>query len=81
MIIDANRFLEHLEARQYSPATVRAYAFDLLNFNGFLCDQGLELVDVRPTDLFDYLDWQSRGRRNRSAKVVPSLDRRSHRQR
>ena len=29
----ANRFLEHLEVRRYSPATVRAYAFDLLNFN------------------------------------------------
>lgn len=67
----ANQFLEHLEARRYSPATVRAYAFDLLNFDGFLTERGLDLLDVRPTDLFDYLDWQSRARRIRTTKVVP----------
>jgi hypothetical protein len=43
----ANQFLDHLEVRRYSPATVRAYAFDLLNFNGFLEDRNLRLVDVR----------------------------------
>src|SRR5664280_1866641 len=30
-----NRFLTHLGARAFSPATVRAYAFDLLNFLRF----------------------------------------------
>ena len=28
----ANAFLAHLESRAFSPATVRAYAFDLVNF-------------------------------------------------
>src|SRR5829696_5412299 len=54
-----NRFLEHLAVRAFSPATVRAYAFDLANFAGFLADRSLELDDVAPSDLFDYLDWQA----------------------
>ena len=40
-----NRFLDHLVVRGFSPATVRAYAFDLANFLGFLVDRGLT-VDV-----------------------------------
>jgi len=54
-----NRFLNHLVVRAFSPATVRAYAFDLANFAGFLDDRSLELLAVVPTDLFDYLDWQT----------------------
>jgi integrase/recombinase XerC len=42
---------------------VRAYAFDLANFSGFLAERSLGLGDVEPTDLFDYLDWQTRQRR------------------
>lgn len=64
-----NRFLEHLVVRGFSPATVRAYAFDLANFAGFLADRSLELGEVEPTDLFDYLDWQSRQGAS-GAKVV-----------
>lgn len=55
-----NRFLEHLTVRGFSPATVRAYAFDVANFAGFLADRSLGLGEVAPMDLFDYLDWQSR---------------------
>jgi hypothetical protein len=55
-----NRFLEHLVLRKFSPATVRAYAFDLANFAAFLADRSLGLADVASTDLFDYLDWQAR---------------------
>ena len=65
-----NRFLGHLETRCYSPATVRAYAFDLSNFVSFLTDRGLALGEVRPTDLFDYLDWQQKRRPQTTAKVV-----------
>lgn len=73
-VVDAaNRFLTHLEARRYSPATVRAYAFDLLNFERFLEDRGIDLADVRPTDLFDYLDWQTRPGRPKGQKVVRLL--------
>ena len=56
----ANRFLAHLNARAFSPATVRAYAFDVLNFLRFCATRELTLASVQPADLFDYLDWQSR---------------------
>src|SRR5450759_424344 len=55
-----NEFLAHLGARRFSPATVRAYAYDLLNFLRFLVSRDAGLADVVPTDLFDYLDWQQR---------------------
>lgn len=67
----ANRYLSHLEARVFSPATVRSYAFDLLNFGRYLKERELRLGEVAPSDLFDYLDWQ--GKRVKSApeeKVV-----------
>lgn len=71
-VVDAaNRFLSHLEARQYSPETVRAYAFDLVNFGRFLDERRLGLGEVHPTDLFDYLQWQqSPARRDESQQVV-----------
>ena len=53
-----NDFLDHLVVRRFSPATVRAYAFDVANFAGFLTDGSLGLSNVEPSDLFDYLDWQ-----------------------
>jgi integrase/recombinase XerC len=65
-----NRFLGHLEIRNYSPSTVRAYAFDLANFSRFLGARSLGLGEVRPTDLFDYLEWQQNARRQSTAKVV-----------
>ena len=60
VVVAGNRFLDHLTVRGFSPATVRAYAFDLANFAGFLAARSLWLGEVAPTDLFDYLDWQSR---------------------
>jgi integrase/recombinase XerC len=71
----ANRFLQHLEVREFSAATVRAYAYDLLNFLRFLAVRGGVLADVVPTDLFDYLEWQSKPADGRSGVVV-RLDRR-----
>ena len=72
----ANRYLGHLGSRAFSPATVRAYAFDLLNFSRFLAERGVLLGDIAPTDLFDYLDWQAKPKRNNGAKVVRLTDRR-----
>jgi len=69
VVDEGNRFLAHLVVRAFSPATVRAYAFDLANFGGFLADRSLTLVEVAPTDLFDYLDWQRRSV-STSSKVV-----------
>src|SRR6266508_4636507 len=75
-VATANAFLAHLESRACSPATIRAYAFDLLTFGRFLAERGALLGDVVPTDLFDYLDWQARPKGNRGAKVVRLADRR-----
>ena len=55
-----NQFVAHLGSRAFSPATVWAYACDLLNFLGFLDGRDARLADVMVTDLFDYLDWQQR---------------------
>jgi len=37
----ANGFLAHLDARAFSPATVRAYGYDLVNFARFLIERKL----------------------------------------
>ncbi len=68
--VATNAFLEHLGTRGYSPATVRAYAYDLANFVTFLEERGRALGEVVPTDLFDYLDWQAQQRRRAGSKVV-----------
>lgn len=65
----ANRFLAHLVARAFSPATVRAYAYDLVNFGRFCIERGVRVGDAVPTDVFDYLEWQSR-RPARGGRVV-----------
>jgi integrase/recombinase XerC len=65
----ANRFLAHLAARAFSPATVRAYAYDLVNFGRFCVERGVRMTDAAPTDLFDYLEWQS-SRPARGGRVV-----------
>jgi site-specific recombinase XerD len=54
----ANAFLGHLRARAFSPATVRAYAFDVVNLARFLTGQGLGLAAVTPADVFAWVDWQ-----------------------
>ena len=66
----ANAFLAHLEARAFSPATVRAYAFDLVNFARFLEERRIAVAAVVPTDIFDWIDWQAVRRPNRDKVVV-----------
>ena len=66
----ASQFLAHLGSRAFSPATVRAYAYDLLNFLRFLAGRRARLADVVPTDLFDYLDWQQRPAGTAGRRVV-----------
>src|SRR3990170_4575782 len=65
----ANAFLGHLEARAFASATVRAYAYDLLNFARFATERRIDLADVVPTDVFDWIDWQ-RPPRSRTGTVV-----------
>jgi integrase/recombinase XerC len=69
-LTQANAFLAHLGSRAFSPATVRAYAYDVVNFARFLIECGLSLEAVVPTDIFDWVDWQSVHRPGRE-KVVP----------
>lgn len=68
-----NRFLDHLVVRAFSPATVRAYAFDLANFLGFLGDRCLTVNAVRAVHLFGYLDWQ---RERRPSVAASTMNRR-----
>ncbi len=72
----ANAYLNHLCARGYAPGTLRGYAFDLLNFGRFLGERGVTMVEVVPSDLFDYLDWQQRLTSSKGVKVVRLGDRR-----
>ena len=66
----ANRFLAHLTTRAFSPATVRAYAYDLVNFARFCVERGVMIADAVATDFFDYLDWQGRPGPGAGGKVV-----------
>lgn len=68
----ANRFLAHLQAREFSASTVRGYAYDLLCLSRFLVERDLDLGEVVATDLFDWLAWQSRPQP--TAGVVVRLD-------
>jgi len=72
-VVLSNGFLAHLSTRNFAAATRRAYCYDLLNFLRFLTGCGLSLAEVRPMDLFDYLDWQARPRRAAPGSVVVRL--------
>jgi len=50
-----DEYLSHLLDRNYSPATVRAYGYDLLAFCRWLTEQDLELGAVTTNVLLDYL--------------------------
>jgi len=68
-----NRFLAHLTTRNFSAATRRAYAYDVLNLLRFCGERDLRLTDVRPTDVFDYLEWQAAAGRGETGGVVVRL--------
>lgn len=72
----ANAYLDHLVSRGFSPGTVRGYAFDLLNFDRFLAERQAAVADVVATDLFDYLDWQTKPKTSAGVKVVKLATRR-----
>lgn len=69
----ANDFLRHLGVRDFSGATVRAYAFDLANFFRFLGERKLTLKQVVPSDLFEYLGWQRSSVKERAKQKVVKI--------
>jgi integrase/recombinase XerC len=70
--VDAvNVFLGQLQTRAFSPATVRAYAFDLLCFGRFCIDRRIGLEGVAPTDIFDWVDSQMMPSTAAGQRVVP----------
>jgi site-specific recombinase XerD len=52
-----NRFLRHLHNRSMSPNTVVAYARDLTHFFRFLNDGRVDVLDVGPAVIADFLDY------------------------
>ncbi|MDZ4248469.1 MAG: tyrosine-type recombinase/integrase [Candidatus Nanopelagicales bacterium] len=54
----ANRFLDHLVARAFSPATVRAYAFDLVSLARYLQLRSVRFSDLTAMDVFEWVQWQ-----------------------
>ncbi len=52
----ANAFLDHLRLRQFSPRSLRAYAYDLLHFaRWWLASPTRPLSDLTAATLFDYV--------------------------
>lgn len=56
----ANAFLEALSVRGLSPATVRAYAFDLVLLYRWLDASQLELEELTSTELLQFVEHQQR---------------------
>lgn len=52
-----SEFLRHLSAREYSPNTLVAYAYDLLHFWTFLRQQRITLQAFSPAQSLDFLEF------------------------
>lgn len=65
-----NRWLTHLEVRQFAVGTVRGYCFDLLCLGRFFGERGVDWKTVGGTDFFDWLEWQARPLPSQGRKVV-----------
>jgi len=52
-----DRFLGYLSAIEWSPNTVRAYAYDLKDYWRFLVHRGLDWREVRLEDIGEFIAW------------------------
>lgn len=67
-------FMEHLNARAYSPNTLSAYAHDLLHFARFLEKEGLTYGDFRPVHTLALLNYLSAlPNRSQAHRLTPVL--------
>ncbi len=67
----ANGYSGHLQARAFSPAMLRAYAFDLMCFGRFCAARRLRLAAVAPTDIFEWVVFQIKAPAAPGQRVVP----------
>ena len=51
------RYLAYLSDIERSPNTVKAYAYDLKDYWGFLACRGLDWREVRLEDVGEYVAW------------------------
>lgn len=70
LVAIGNRWLAHLEARQFSAATVRGYAYDVVVLARFLDEAGVQWRELVPSDVFDWLEWQARPGSGARQRVV-----------
>ncbi len=64
----ANSYLDHLASRQFSPATVRGYSFDLLNFSHFAAERASRRrMQCRATSSTGWTGSQSAGEAPRTS--------------
>jgi integrase/recombinase XerC len=68
----ANAFLTHLSGRGFSPATLRGYAFDVVNLARFLGERELTLAVVDAPLVFEWIDWQGVRRSDRTSNAKQS---------
>lgn len=75
---EVSAFLALLVARDYSPNTVRAYAYDLLKLYVFFDDLGISVDEFTPVRAIDFLKWlrvtASRGGAQRLGLTVATRD-------
>jgi site-specific recombinase XerD len=57
VVSEVSAFLRSLAARDYSPNTIRAYAYDLMKLLQFLDDRGAGLGDFSPVLATEFLAW------------------------
>jgi integrase/recombinase XerD len=75
---DVRTFLMFLSARDFSPNTIRAYAYDLLKLMTFLESRGWSVQDFTPARALEFLQWlrqqtsRRRGQRYEVAAVTAS---------
>jgi integrase/recombinase XerC len=72
------QYLEALGAQTHSAETLRAYKQDLERFNGFLSERDLQVDQVKPSNITDYLNYlaTNKGRTAATTLAPATINRR-----